>query len=79
MYREGGVRTVRPRNRREINDPRPPTDYLKRDKQIVRDQMSCPLIIQVFILLISEETRCGSVLTVLLSLEAAWYRMSYIR
>jgi hypothetical protein len=72
MYSEGGVRTVRPRNRREINHPRRPTEYLKRDKQIVRDQMSCPLIIQVFSLLISKETRCGSVLTVSLSLEAAW-------
>jgi hypothetical protein len=78
MYREGGVRTVRPRNRREINDPRPPHDYLKRDKQIVRDQ-TCPFIVRIFGLLISEENRCGTVLTVLLSLEAAWYRMSYIR
>jgi hypothetical protein len=54
-------------------------NYLKHEKQIVRDQMSCPVTLQIFSLLISEQNRCRSVLTLLLSLEAAWYRMSYIK
>jgi hypothetical protein len=38
-------------------------NYLKHEKQIVRDQMSCLVTLRIFSLLISEQNRCRSVLT----------------